>query len=57
MAHVPSGDTALLDLVHFDDALAAAQRPAPITIMQNGFTFRISTQSIVTFWAPGGKSP
>ena len=28
MAHVPSGDTALLDLVHFDDALAAAQRPS-----------------------------
>ncbi len=29
MAHVPSGDTALLDLVRFDDALAAAQRPSP----------------------------
>ena len=29
MAHVPSGDTALLDLVHFDDALAAAHRPSP----------------------------
>ena len=29
MAHVPSGETALLDLVRFDEALAAAQRPSP----------------------------
>jgi hypothetical protein len=27
MPHIPSGETALLDLVHFDEALAAAQQP------------------------------
>ncbi len=29
MPHIPSGDTALLDLVPFDQALSAAQRPSP----------------------------
>lgn len=29
MPHIPSGDTALLDLVRFGEALAAAQRPNP----------------------------
>jgi hypothetical protein len=29
MPHIPSGDTALLDLVRFDEALAAANRPSP----------------------------
>ena len=28
MAHIPSGDTGLLELVRFEDALAAANRPA-----------------------------
>ena len=29
MPHIPSGNTILLDLIRFDDALAAAQRPSP----------------------------
>ena len=29
MGHVPSGDTAVLELVRFEDALAAAERPNP----------------------------
>jgi hypothetical protein len=29
MPHIPSGETALLDLVRFDEALAAAQQPSP----------------------------
>ena len=29
MMHIPSGDTALLELVRFDDALAAALEPSP----------------------------
>lgn len=29
MAHIPAGDTALLSLLPFDDALAAAGRPSP----------------------------
>ena len=29
MAHIPSGETSLLELVHFDEALAAANRPSP----------------------------
>ena len=29
MPHIPLGETALLDLVRFDDALAAARRPSP----------------------------
>ncbi len=29
MGHVPSGDTAVLELVRFEDALAAAERPSP----------------------------
>ena len=29
MGHVPSGDTAVLELVRFEDALAAAGRPSP----------------------------
>ena len=29
MAHIPSGETGLLELVRFDEALAAANRPSP----------------------------
>ncbi len=29
MGHIPSGDTAVLELVRFEDALAAAERPNP----------------------------
>ena len=29
MPHIPSGNTILLDLIRFDDALAAAQQPSP----------------------------
>ena len=29
MAHIPSGETSLLELVRFDEALAAANRPTP----------------------------
>lgn len=29
MPHIPSGETALLELVRFDEALAAANRPSP----------------------------
>ena len=28
MAHIPSGDTGLLELVRFEDALAAANKPS-----------------------------
>lgn len=29
MGHIPTGETGLLELVHFEDALAAANRPSP----------------------------
>ena len=29
MGHIPTGETGLLELAHFDDALAAANRPSP----------------------------
>lgn len=57
MPHIPSGNTILLDLIRFDDALAAAQRPVRIMTIKSGYMSPTSTRNTVTFWAHGEKSP
>ena len=53
MAHIPSGTTAQLELVTFQQALEAANTPSET--FTNGSTHLIFTRNTGTYWEPGGK--
>ena len=55
--HIPSGNTAELNLVTFQEALAVANTPTDSYDTEKWLYAPIFTVTTVTYWEAGAKSP